>query len=45
MSNLMKIRSVETELLPSDRQIDMVKVIVAFCNFAKAHKATGVKKS
>jgi hypothetical protein len=38
----MKIRAVEAELLHADRRTDgrtdMTKLVVAFCNFAKAPK-------
>jgi hypothetical protein len=40
ISNFIKIRSVGAELFYADRQTDgetdMTKLIVAFCNFAKA---------
>ena len=38
MSSFVKIRPVEAELLHADRQTDMTKLIVAFRDFAKAHK-------
>ena len=34
----MTIRSVEVELFQTDRQTDMMKLIVAFRNFANTHK-------
>jgi len=38
MSNFMKIRLEGAELLQEDGEADMTKLIVAFCNFAKAPK-------
>ena len=38
ISNLMKIRPVGAELFHEGRRTDMTKLIVAFCNFAKAPK-------
>ena len=40
----MKIRPVEAELFHADRRTDMTKPIVAFRNFANAHK-NGTKHS
>ena len=46
ISNFLKIRPVGVELFNVDRrtdiQIDMTKLIVAFCNFAKAPKTITV---
>jgi cytochrome b involved in lipid metabolism len=36
ISNFLRIRPVGTELLYADRQTDMTKLNVAFCNFANA---------
>jgi hypothetical protein len=41
MSNFMKICPVEAELFYADGQTDMTKLIVTFCNFAKAPKNDG----
>jgi hypothetical protein len=38
ISNLMKIRSVGTELSHADRRTDMKKLIVAFLSFSNATK-------
>ena len=38
LSNFMKIRPVGVELLETDGQTDMTKLIVAFRNFANAPK-------
>jgi len=38
ISNFMKIRPVGAELFLTDRQTDMTKLIIAFCNFANPSK-------
>ena len=38
ISNFMKIRAVEAELFHADRRTNMTKLLVAFRNFANAHK-------
>jgi len=37
MSNLMKIRPVEAELYHADQRTDIMKLLLAFRNFAKGH--------
>ena len=37
----MKIRPVGAKLFRADRRRDMTKLLVAFCNFANAHKKIG----